>query len=63
MDTSASMVDIRHAYRKLAGKWHPDKWSSCGKAEQDTAAQRFAQIAEAYAKLSQQMMIKMQHIF
>ena len=49
------MAQIRHAYRKLAGKWHPDKWASSAIDEQYLAAQRFSQIAEAYAKLSAQL--------
>ena len=49
---SASRADIRHAYRKLAGRWHPDKWAGGSKVEQDTATQKFAHIAEAYANLT-----------
>lgn len=52
LSTSASSADIRHAYRQLAARWHPDKWVSSSKAGQDTAAQRFAEIASAYAALT-----------
>lgn len=53
VSASASRADIRRAYRKLAGKWHPDKWQSHGKDKQDVAAEHFAQISEAYTALSQ----------
>lgn len=49
---SASPAHIRQAYRRLAGRWHPDKWASCNKSEQDFATTQFAQIAEAYANLT-----------
>nr|XP_025603747.1 dnaJ homolog subfamily B member 6 isoform X2 [Arachis hypogaea] len=49
----ASFSDIRTAYRKLAMKWHPDKWardpSTAGEAKR-----RFQQIQEAYSVLSDQ---------
>ena len=47
----ASLSDVRSAYRKLALKWHPDRWmknpSSSGEANR-----RFQQIQEAYSVLS-----------
>ena len=49
---SASQADIRKAYRRLAARWHPDKWASCSKPEQDLATIQFAQIAEAYGNLT-----------
>lgn len=52
LSESASQADIRQAYRRLAGRWHPDKWASCNKSEQDFATTQFAQIAEAYANLT-----------
>ncbi|XP_018816317.1 chaperone protein DnaJ [Juglans regia] len=49
----ASFSDIRTAYRKLALKWHPDRWarkpSLAGEAKR-----RFQQIQEAHSVLSDQ---------
>lgn len=45
---SASEVDIKKAYRKLAIKWHPDK-NPDNKKE---AEEKFKEIGEAYAVLS-----------
>ncbi|MBI0445065.1 DnaJ C-terminal domain-containing protein [Deinococcus sp. DB0503] len=44
---SASDADIKSAYRKLAKKYHPDKNQG-----DDKAAERFKEIGEAYAVLS-----------
>ena len=52
LSTAASSADVRHAYRQLAAQWHPDKWVRSSKAGQDAAAQRFAEIASAYAALT-----------
>ena len=47
---SATQREITHAYRMLAGKWHPDKWASTPEKQQ-IAAQRFRIICEAYDTL------------
>uniref|UniRef100_A0A2N9IX52 J domain-containing protein n=1 Tax=Fagus sylvatica TaxID=28930 RepID=A0A2N9IX52_FAGSY len=47
----ASFSDIRTAYRKLALKWHPDRWGGNPGAALD-AKKRFQQIQEAYSVLS-----------
>uniref|UniRef100_A0A2P2KWJ1 J domain-containing protein n=1 Tax=Rhizophora mucronata TaxID=61149 RepID=A0A2P2KWJ1_RHIMU len=49
----ASFSDIRSAYRKLAMKWHPDKWTR-NPAVAGEANRRFQQIQEAYSVLSNQ---------
>lgn len=49
----ASSSDVRTAYRKLAMKWHPDRWTrNPGVAGE--AKRRFQQIQEAYSVLSDQ---------
>ncbi|KAK6143878.1 hypothetical protein DH2020_024226 [Rehmannia glutinosa] len=47
----ASFSDIRTAYRKLALKWHPDRWAKNPSAAGE-AKRRFQKIQEAYAVLS-----------
>ncbi|XP_010268069.1 PREDICTED: dnaJ homolog subfamily B member 3-like isoform X1 [Nelumbo nucifera] len=47
----ASFSDIRGAYRKLALKWHPDRWTKNPTAAGE-AKRRFQQIQEAYSVLS-----------
>ncbi|RDX70039.1 DnaJ-like subfamily B member 6 [Mucuna pruriens] len=49
----ASFSDIRTAYRKLAMRWHPDKWAQ-NPATAGEAKWRFQQIQEAYSVLSDQ---------
>ncbi|MCR5394988.1 MAG: DnaJ domain-containing protein [Bacteroidales bacterium] len=48
----ASTEDIKKAYRKLAVKWHPDKWQQASDAEKKTAEEHFKELAEAYDVLS-----------
>lgn len=48
----ASADEIKKAYRKLAVKWHPDKWSQASEAEKKTAEENFKELAEAYDVLS-----------
>ncbi|KAG9129788.1 hypothetical protein Leryth_016000 [Lithospermum erythrorhizon] len=47
----ASFSDIRSAYRKLALKWHPDRWTKNPTAAGE-ANRRFQKIQEAYSVLS-----------
>ncbi|KAL3515982.1 hypothetical protein ACH5RR_022884 [Cinchona calisaya] len=47
----ASSSDIRTAYRKLALKWHPDRWTK-NPTIAGEAHQRFQKIQEAYSVLS-----------
>ena len=48
----ASADDIKSAYRKLALKWHPDRWVDGTDAEKKTAEEKFKEASEAYAVLS-----------
>lgn len=47
----ATPHEIRGAYRKLALKWHPDRWMQDPKVVGE-AKRRFQQIQEAYSVLS-----------
>ncbi|KAL3538245.1 hypothetical protein ACH5RR_001611 [Cinchona calisaya] len=47
----ASFSDIRSAYRKLALKWHPDRWTK-NPTVAGEAHRRFQKIQEAYSVLS-----------
>uniref|UniRef100_A0A5B7C263 J domain-containing protein n=1 Tax=Davidia involucrata TaxID=16924 RepID=A0A5B7C263_DAVIN len=49
----ASLSDIRTAYRKLALKWHPDRWAK-NPSVAGEASCRFQNIQEAYSVLSDQ---------
>nr|AAB01572.1 heat shock-like protein [Picea glauca] len=51
VNKDSSSAEIRSAYRKLAMKWHPDKWST-DPSSSETAKLRFQQIQEAYSVLS-----------
>lgn len=48
LSESASTEEIKKAYRKLALKWHPDKWSDKSQEEQKTATEKFKEISVAY---------------
>ncbi|KAF3675396.1 DnaJ -like protein subfamily B member 8 [Capsicum annuum] len=48
----ASDSEIRCAYRKLALKWHPDRWMKKDPCIRGEAKHRFQQVQEAYSVLS-----------
>ena len=48
----ATEDDIKKAYRKLATKWHPDRWVNASDAEKKTAEEKFKEINEANEVLS-----------
>ena len=49
---TASADEIKSAFKKLALKWHPDRWVSCTDAEKKTAEENFKEASEAYEVLS-----------
>ncbi|KAG0496370.1 hypothetical protein HPP92_000905 [Vanilla planifolia] len=49
---NASSAEIRNAYRKLALKWHPDRWAKEPAAASAEAKGRFQLIQEAYSVLA-----------
>jgi len=52
IDKNASEADIKKAYKKLALQWHPDRHSSESEDKKKEAEEKFKEIAEAYAVLS-----------
>ncbi len=52
VDRKATADEIKAAYRKLALKWHPDRWVSGTDAEKKTAEENFKEASEAYSVLS-----------
>ncbi|QDZ23684.1 DnaJ domain-containing protein [Chloropicon primus] len=48
----ATDPDIRKAYRKLAGQWHPDKWLQKTEDQRVVAGKRFEEIQKAYESLT-----------
>ena len=52
VDRNATADDIKSAYRKMALKWHPDRWVNGTDAEKKTAEENFKEASEAYSVLS-----------
>jgi DnaJ like chaperone protein len=51
IDRNASQESIKHAYRSLAGKYHPDKVEHLGDEFKALAEKRFKDIQKAYQEL------------
>lgn len=51
IDSEADDKEIKRAYRKMAGKFHPDKVSHLGKEFQEMAEEKFKAISEAYEQI------------
>ncbi len=49
---SASADEIKSAFKKLALKWHPDRWVSGTEEEKKAAEEKFKEASEAYEVLS-----------
>jgi len=47
----ASALEVRRAYRRLAAKWHPDKWAGQPEGEKAKAKAAFAEVCKAYEEL------------
>lgn len=48
----ASQADIKKAFRKLAAKYHPDKFANKSEQEQKEAEEKFKEVNEANEILS-----------
>ncbi len=48
----ASIDDIKSAYKKMALKWHPDRWVNGTEQEKKSAEEKFKEASEAYSVLS-----------
>jgi DnaJ like chaperone protein len=54
IDKSASVEDIKKAYRKMAKKYHPDKVIHLGKEHQKGAEEKFRQVQAAYEQIQKE---------
>jgi len=51
VSSHATLEEIKHAYRMLAGQYHPDKVSHLGEEFRQLAEKRFKEIQVAYQEL------------
>lgn len=54
IDKSASVEEIKKAYRKMAKKYHPDRVIHLGEEYQEGAKEKFRQVQEAYEQLQKE---------
>ena len=52
IDRRATAAEIKQSYRKLAGKYHPDKLEHLGEEFKELAEKRFKEIQKAYQELT-----------
>ncbi len=58
VNPSASDLEIKKAYRKMANKYHPDKIAHLGDDFKEMAQEKFKAVSEAYAKIKKERNIK-----
>lgn len=54
IDKSASVEEIKKAYRRMAKKYHPDRVGHLGKEHQEGAEEKFRQVQMAYEQLQKE---------
>ncbi len=54
IEKSATVDQIKRAYRKMAKKYHPDKVAHLGKEHQKGAEEKFKQVQKAYEQLQKE---------
>ena len=54
IDKSASVDEIKKAYRNMAKKYHPDKVIHLGKEHQEGAEEKFRQVQAAYEQIQKE---------
>ena len=54
IDKSATINEIKKAYRRMAKKYHPDKVIHLGKEHQKGAEEKFRQVQEAYETIQKE---------
>ena len=54
INSNASDIEVKKAYRKMAIKYHPDKVAHLGKEIQNTAEEKFKAVSDAYNEIKKQ---------
>ena len=54
IDSSATDIDIKKAYRKMAVKHHPDKYNQMGEEHQKAAKEKFQKLQDAYETIKKE---------
>ena len=54
IDSSASVEEIKKAYRKMARKYHPDLVANLGPEHSKAAEEKFKKVQAAYERISKE---------